>query len=102
MNLDNDQVDKVELTFETENGDTVHGFLGETLDDSGIFEGSIDTRLFLVEYDGRRQDNVLEVAGGEHIRAIYVDQAQQYGERNHEVTAELPVGVPVFTMALKK
>ncbi|NQT93684.1 MAG: hypothetical protein HQ559_13065, partial [Lentisphaerae bacterium] len=101
MNLDAGSKDKIEAFFSAQNGDTVSGYLEETGESTGIFEGSIDTELLLLQDAGRVNDSVLQVAGGEIIEVTYLDQARRYGERNHETEASLAVGIPVLALSAK-
>ncbi|MDP7253231.1 MAG: sugar-binding protein, partial [Planctomycetota bacterium] len=98
MNLDRKKKDKIEVAFSTENGDALTGFFEETGEDTGLFAGSIDTALLLLQGDSRFKDKVLQVTGGELVEIIYLDQARRYGERNFEVKQKLPVGLPMLQL----
>lgn len=98
MNIDPRSVDRVQIRLTTDNGDWLEGVLEETGVDSGIFAGSVDTELYMLQGEDRVRDRVLQVAGGERIGLIYADQARRYGERNHEIRVSLPVGLPLVRM----
>ena len=99
MNLSRSTMDKVEITFRTQNRDSLTGFFEETGKDTGIFAGSIDTELLLLQGVKRFRDAVLQVTGGEIVEILYLDQARRYGERNFEVRQGLPVGLPMLQVS---
>lgn len=101
MNLDTEKKDKIKIAFNAQNGDIIIGYMEEIGKDTGIFEGSVDTELFLLHDKDRIRDDILQVAGGEVIEVVYMDQARRYGERNYEAKAKLPVGLPVLSISSK-
>ncbi len=99
MNTDRTVREKIKVTLVAQNGDQVPGYLQETGVDTGIFDGSVDTELFLLQQEERFGDSVLQVSGGERIEVRYHDEARRYGERNFQAGAEIPVGLPVLDLA---
>ena len=102
MNTDRTTRDKVKVTLAAQNGDQVGGYLEETDFDTGIFEGSVDTELFLLQQEERFADSVLQIAGGERVEVRYYDEARRYGERNFQAKSTIPVGLPVLNLATAK
>ncbi len=99
MNMDDKVRDRIRVEIQAQNGDRVDGVLEETGVKTGVFEGGIDTDLFVAADYGAEQigDRVLQMHGGEILTARYLDQARRYGERNFFVTARISVGLPVMS-----
>jgi hypothetical protein len=102
MNTDRDTRDKIKVTLAAQNGDQLTGYLEETDTDTGTFEGSVDTELFLLQKEERFADSILQVAGGEKIEVRYFDEARRYGERNFQAKSTLSVGLPVLGLVSSK
>ncbi|MDA1137464.1 MAG: hypothetical protein O3B01_02680 [Planctomycetota bacterium] len=88
MNLADLVKDKVSATLRTEGGDMETLILEETGFKTGVFEGTIATRLNI----GGSRQGLLEIFEGEQVGIEYIDQAQSYGERNVPVKTEVRVG----------
>ena len=82
MNLDNAVKDKVRVNVSAASGDYEQVILEETATSSGVFDGSLATRLNI----GNLSTGVLDLYEGEDVKVEYIDQAQAYGERDVRVT----------------
>ncbi|MCW8131894.1 MAG: hypothetical protein KIS92_16225 [Planctomycetota bacterium] len=85
MNLSDKRKDKVSVTVKSKNGDTQVAILEETGEKTGVFEGSLATRLSL----GEAAASTLSLYEGESVEILYVDQARADGARNVEVKLEM-------------
>ncbi|NQZ66508.1 MAG: hypothetical protein HRT89_00430 [Lentisphaeria bacterium] len=99
MNLNQKKPDKIKISVSSENGDMLEAFLEETGENTGIFAGSIDTDLMLLQGDERFKDAKLQIRGRETIRVQYLDQARQYGERNFQIESKLAVGLAILQLS---
>jgi len=99
MNLNQKKKDKIKISVSSENGDMLEAFLEETGNNTGIFAGSIDTDLMLLQGDERFKDAKLQTRGRETILVQYLDQARQYGERNYQIEAKLSVGLAILQLS---
>lgn len=88
MNLDDRVKDKISVTLRAASGDTETLILEETGPSTGVFTGSIGSRLNI----GSRQPGVFEVFEGETAVIEYIDQARAFGERNLPIEATFRVG----------
>lgn len=87
MNLDEQKKDKVSVTLRTASGEAETLILEETANASGIFVGSVATRLNI----GSRLPSTLQVFEGEKVVVEYIDQVRSTTERNKPVRAPFAV-----------
>ena len=95
MNLDAKTRDKISVTIRAGNGDFESLILEETEMQSGIFLGSVATKLNL----GKATPGVLELYEGETITVEYIDQARAFGERNVPVRAKFSASTSGATLS---
>ncbi|MBI1831689.1 MAG: hypothetical protein HYR84_09590 [Planctomycetes bacterium] len=86
-NLDSAKKEHVNVTLVSRSGDRKTVLLEETGADTGVFEGSIATRL----RTGKREDRVLEVLADDMIAIEYLDTFRGKSERNVLVRSSVPV-----------
>jgi hypothetical protein len=85
MNLDPAKKDQVAVTVRSRSEDVKTLTLEETSPDSGVFVGSLATRVAT----GVIVPNILEVVSGEDVAIEYVDAGRANGERNGKVQASV-------------
>lgn len=85
---DSAKVERTFITVRTDSGELENILLEETNANSGVFEGSIATRL----NTGDSVTGVLSVFEGEGATIEYLDRVRAYGERDVRVKKTVPVG----------
>jgi hypothetical protein len=86
-NLDPANKEKVNVTVVSRSGDRKSIVLEETEANSGIFVGSMVTRL----NTGKREETVFEILADDTISLEYLDLFRADGERDRLLRATLPV-----------
>ncbi len=85
MNLDSAHKERINVTLLSKTGDRKTLLLEETLPNSGVFVGSMPTRLSV----GKREEKTLEVLAGDVIVVEYLDQIRGNSTRNVLLRSEV-------------
>jgi hypothetical protein len=95
MNINTHKIDRIpaELVVK-ESGSSLFVVLNETGVNTGIFRASVHTQAYFME----PKEYTLNIRNGDTLQLIYTDARSEYGEKNHHVTAEMPIGWPVFRL----
>lgn len=91
MDLDRGAIDRIAVELIGEGGQPVLAILAETGPSSGVFRGKVATQSHLAVVEPA----AVPLRPGSTVTLSYRDPRAGYGERDHIVTAVLPVGVPV-------